>query len=370
MKRTLSLIYRNLIGWSTNRKIIVLESDDWGSVRIRSKEDSDAMLKKGVPLASNHFTQYDALESNDDLESLFDLLTHHKDASGRPPVFTPMCTMVNPVFDQIEKSDFDKYIYEPFTDTCKRYNNHNRVCDLWLQGVENRLFVPQFHGREHINPLRWLRQLKGGNKDLLNMFAHGSYGILETSKGEVIPNYLAAFDAEVESDCNFILDSIDEGLALFKDKVGYPATCFVPCSGTGISQMEQQLKKNGIKYVNSGRVDKIPNGKGGYKTRVSWLGKKNDLGQRYITRNVFFEPSAPISSDWIDSALYEIDMAFKFKKPAIVSVHRVNFIGYIDEQNQSNGLKCLDGLLTKIMERWPDAEFLTTEELGSLMSNI
>lgn len=368
MKKQLSLLYRNLFGWTTNRKIVVLESDDWGSVRIRSKKDAEAMAQKGVPLASNHFTLYDALESNDDLESLFDLLTHHKDVTGRPPVFTPMCTMVNPMFEEIEKNGFEKYIYEPFTESCKRYDNHERVPDLWHQGIKERLFVPQFHGREHINPLRWLRLLKNGNQELLNMFAHGSYGVLETASGEAIPNYLAGFDAEKEGDDVFIIESIKEGLDIFKGIVGYPATCFVPCSGAAIPQIEQQLKECGIKYVNSGRVEKIPDGKGGYKTRMSWLGKKNQLGQTYITRNVFFEPSDPSCTNWIDEALTSIKFAFLLRKPAIVSVHRVNFIGGIDKENQSNGLKSLDKFLTEVIKQWPEVEFLTTEELGQLIS--
>lgn len=365
----LNLLYRNLYGWSTSRKIIVLESDDWGSIRIRSKEDANAMAKKGVPLSSSHFNSYDALESNDDLESLFDLLSHHKDSTGRPPVFTPMCTMVNPVFEEIEKNGFEQYFYEPFTETCNRYEKHDRVLDLWHQGIKERLFVPQFHGREHINPLRWLRLLKEGNHELLTMFAYGSYGVSFTAKGERIPNYLAAFDAEKEGDDVFIIESIKEGLDLFKDIVGYPATCFVPCSGAAIPQIELQLKNSGIKYVNSGRLEKIPNGKGGHKTRVSWLGKKNQYGQRYITRNVFFEPSDPSCTNWIDEAMTSIRFAFLLKKPAIVSVHRVNFIGSINKDNQSNGLKSLNKFLTEVIKQWPDAEFLTTEELGLLMSN-
>ena len=326
------------------------------------------MALKGVPIALSHFNSYDALESNDDLESLFDLLSHHKDSTGRPPVFTPMCTMVNPVFEEIEKNGFEKYIYEPFTETCKRYDNRDRVLDLWHQGIKDRLFVPQFHGREHINPLRWLRLLKKGNQELLTMFAHGSYGVSYTANGERIPNYLAAFDAEIEDDCDFILKSIDEGLKLFKEIVGYPATCFVPCSGTGISKMEPRLHENGIKFINSGRIDKIPNGKGGYKSRISWLGKQNRIGQTYITRNVFFEPSAPSNSNWIEEALTSIRIAFSLRKPVIVSAHRVNFIGGIDKCNQSNGLNSLDKFLTEVINRWPDVEFLTTAELGELIS--
>mgnify|MGYP000999890125 CR=1 FL=1 len=34
----------NIPGWRTNRKIVVIESDDWGSVRMRSREVYDRLI--------------------------------------------------------------------------------------------------------------------------------------------------------------------------------------------------------------------------------------------------------------------------------------------------------------------------------------
>ena len=36
----------NIMGWCTNRKIIVIESDDWGSIRMSSKQAYNSLLKK------------------------------------------------------------------------------------------------------------------------------------------------------------------------------------------------------------------------------------------------------------------------------------------------------------------------------------
>lgn len=35
-------------GWKTSRKIIVIESDDWGSIRMPSKEVYNSLLKQGI----------------------------------------------------------------------------------------------------------------------------------------------------------------------------------------------------------------------------------------------------------------------------------------------------------------------------------
>ena len=62
-------------------------------------------------------------------------------------------------------------------------------------------------------------------------------------------------------------------------------------------------------------------------------------------------------------------MAFLMRKPAIVSTHRINYVGYIDEGNRDRTLKLLRQLLTAVLRRWPDVEFLTTVQLGRLMEN-
>ena len=68
----------NLPGWRTNRKIVVIESDDWGTIRMSSKEAFNSLLKKGYPVDQCPYNKYDALESNQDLEMLFDVLNSVK----------------------------------------------------------------------------------------------------------------------------------------------------------------------------------------------------------------------------------------------------------------------------------------------------
>ena len=38
IKSTLSNTFLNLPGWHTRRKLVVIESDDWGSIRMPSRE--------------------------------------------------------------------------------------------------------------------------------------------------------------------------------------------------------------------------------------------------------------------------------------------------------------------------------------------
>ena len=91
IKRIIQKNVSNIPGWRTKRKIVVIESDDWGSVRLFSKEARDNMKAFGLNLEAIHYDSVDSLECNKDLETLFDFLSQFKDKNGRNPVFTAMC---------------------------------------------------------------------------------------------------------------------------------------------------------------------------------------------------------------------------------------------------------------------------------------
>ena len=96
------------LGYQTNKKQILFLSDDWGSVRIKSKEDQADLIKKGYKVASR-FDQFDSLETNEDLELLFEVLTKYKDHSGNHPCITAVTNVANPDFKKIKESDFQEY---------------------------------------------------------------------------------------------------------------------------------------------------------------------------------------------------------------------------------------------------------------------
>jgi hypothetical protein len=111
-----------------------------------------------------------------------------------------------------------------------------------------------------------------------------------------------------------------------------------------------------------------PQGNGEKRKIFHWLGQQNMYSQRYITRNCFFEPCLK-GKDWVISCLSEIGIAFRWHKPAVISSHRVNYIGVHDKLNRDKGLHQLTLLLKSILKRWPDVEFFTSDQLGDLLAN-
>jgi hypothetical protein len=370
-KTTLEKNIANIPGWRTDRKIVVIESDDWGSIRMSSKDAYNQLLSQGYPLDKSHYNKYDSLESNEDLQQLYDVLSQYRDKNDQIPVFTAVAIVGNPEFEKIENSGFESYFYEPFTETLKKYPAHDQVFDLYQEGLKNRIFIPIFHGREHLNVQRWMRKLQEGNPSLLKAFQQGVTGIDKGMYGEQLPDFQAAFDLEKPEDLRYMHEVLNEGLILFEKLFGFKSAYFVPTNGPFNNTLETVLKDSGIRYINTGKKQLEPLGNNQYKTNIRFLGQKNSLGQRYITRNCFFEPSSTehaSGKDWVSDCLKEIEIAFRWKKPAIISSHRVNYIGFLDPENRKRGLGQLDLLLKKMLERWPDIEFKTSVELGDLIS--
>lgn len=365
MKRTILKHLANLPGWRTNRKIVVFESDDWGSIRMPSKEVFNKLMKGGIPVEKSHYNRFDALESNADMERLYEVLAGYTDKNGNHPVFTGVCVVANPDFEKIKASGYQEYFYEPFSETLKRYPAHEKVLDLWKEGAEKRLFVPQFHGREHLNVQRWMRDLQAGNPHTKLVFENQLWGI--TSE-KISKTYQPAFDLDYPNDLDYLHEVLNEGLVLFENLVGYRAEFFVPANGWFNLSLQKTLHEKGIRYIMLDKIQKEPLGNGKFNNHLRWLGKKNKFGQVALSRNAGFEPSSS-SKDWVDICLRDIEVAFRMKKPATISTHRVNYIGFLEPANRDRSLSLLKELLDRMLKKWPDVEFMTSPGLGAIIES-
>ncbi len=160
LKKTITRYLINIPGWHTRRKIVVIESDDWGSIRMPSREVYEKLLRMGIAVDKCPYNRNDSLASEEDLQELFNVLVRYKDINGNTPIITANTVVANPDFSRIKESGYENYYYEPFVETLKKYPKHEKSFLLWEKGIREKLFYPQFHGREHVNVNLWLRLLK------------------------------------------------------------------------------------------------------------------------------------------------------------------------------------------------------------------
>jgi hypothetical protein len=164
---------KNIPGWHTSRKIVIIECDDWGSINMPSMEVYERLVSAGIKVERRMWNRYDTLETAEDLEQLYDVLDSVRDQNNNPAVMTSFINMANPDFEKIKSGRFAVYYYEKFTDTLKHYYQESDVFKSWREGIDAGIFVPELHGREHVAVPLWMQKLKEGNKDLLVAFDHG-----------------------------------------------------------------------------------------------------------------------------------------------------------------------------------------------------
>jgi len=304
------------------------------------------------------------------LQQLFAVLSYFTDKNGRNPSITANALVANPDFDAIKKDNFSTYHYEKIEKTYQRYFGNTNVFDTWKnEGIKNRLLYPQFHGREHIGVWEWMDALRSvEQQEILGFESKAILGLGNRKSATRQKDYTAAFDYVSDEEKYILLPILEDGLQLFEDTFGFKSKSFVAPSSIRGEYLDEHLSKLGIKYHQLGQ-QYHPNGKGELDLIDRFWGDTNAYGQLYWRRNVTFEPSRNPNFDWINSCLNEMTIAFRWGKPAVINSHRVNYIGSLSEENRANGLKLLSQLLQTMQQKWPDIEFMSSDELGDYMAS-
>jgi hypothetical protein len=370
IKQELANHIKNIFGWQTNRKLIIFSVDDYGNVRLDSKNAYDNLSKLKIPFNS-HFDRFDTLETREDLEALFDVLSSVKDKYGNPAVFTPFALPCNINFEEMAENNYQEYKYELLPDTYVKLSKNNpkaysNTWELWQEGIKKKLIRPQFHGREHFNLGVFNDLLEKRNENLLQVLRQNSY-VSIPEHANYRQGWTAAYSFDKFSETDLFLENIKDGLSRFEEVFGYKASVFTPPAQQFPLHLEAELMDLGLTHIDQSRKSKRHLGDGKYKLEKHSLGR--GLNNNDIVRNVVFEPTTTQHFNWVNFTFKQIEAAFRMNKPANISSHRVNFCGHIDTENREKGLKALQELLNKIVKRWPEVEFISADQLGVIITN-
>lgn len=365
------LIRPNLVnykGQRLDRKVIVFESDDWGSIRTTTNREY-RNFKATFGYFDNPYLKYDSLASNDDLYALYEVLRRFKDKNGNNPIITFNTVVGNPNFEKIKDCNYNEYFFEPFTDTLKRYYPSENIFELWKVGTKEGFIFPQFHGREHVNVPVWLNLLQSGNKEMINAFEFGTWS---TPKGKYPP-----IEVKLQASLDFIGNQpskyqegfIREGLDIFEKIFGFRSETMIANNFILPTNLHAIIKKSNVRMIQGMKYQVQPYGTNSKRNYIRrYFGNCDDDGLFFNIRNCSFEPSQTKDSfDDVGNCLKEIQNAFFWNKPAVISSHRLNFIGSIEEKNRTKNLEKLNLLLTEIIKRWPNVEFVSSDKLIDIL---
>ena len=366
MKRQLLDNLKNIPGWHTTEKLVVFSVDDYGNVRLDSKGARERMAARGVEL-NGRFDHLDTLETRQDLEGLLETLSSVTDSRGRHAVFTPYALSANPDFEAMAQSD-QGYQYEPLIRTFERLAAdqpaaYEGAWSLWQEGIRAGLLKPQFHGREHLNVEVLERKLKAGDRALKINIENRSMAGLGDEPSSPGVGFTHGFGLWERAETVRHLEIIADGLKLFEQVFGFRSKTFTPPAQRLHPELYPFVESQGVRAIDKPlhcvrRLDPERTVR-----EFNTLGRRRNQGHVSLVRNVVFEPTNDRSFDSVGLALDQVAAAFRWRKPAIISSHRVNFCGHIEEDNRAFGLAALRRLLQGIVQRWPDVQFISADEL-------
>lgn len=343
-------------------KVLVIESDDWGSIRTKNAQCRKQLNQISSDVQKDCYTQLDNLADSEDLSALYEVLNSVKDRDGNPACITANICTANPDFDRIREGGFEKFHYEPFTESIEKIHG-KQVWPLWKQGMAKDMLKPQLHGREHLHALQWLAELRAGNQDLMKAFELESFGIpYSPLLKQRRKNLQAALDIYgMDGEEEFQKIWVEDSAELFKKIFGFHSTTFIPPAYIWHSRIDLPLKDTGVEAFQGIKLQYEPKSDN-YEKKVHFIGQKKN-GLTYLVRNAFFEPATFPKKDWVNIALSGIDRAFQKKQPAIIGSHRINFIGNLEESNRTQNLTMLKEILEKTKQEHPEVKFLDSSEL-------
>ncbi|MGH1433685.1 MAG: hypothetical protein ACRBG0_04405 [Lewinella sp.] len=368
LKTIFSTAYLNYLGFKSNRKFCVIESDDWGSVRMPNLITYETLLENRIRVDKCPYNRLDNLESTEDILRLRDTLNKLEKKIRKRVVITANVVMSNPDFLKIEESTFQKFSELNLRQSHDYYNGNTEGLEMFKQVVEEGYLYPQLHGLNHVNQNNWLSDLKCKVQDTTIAFNNNVYGLSTNIAAKPRKTYLAALDFVEEDELQRHRSWMKDGAELFKEEFGFTSRSFIAPNYTWHQAHESMMLANGIRYIQGARAQKVPLGDN-YRVDRHCMGEQNKYGQFYLVRNSAFEPSVKGQVNWKKKILSDAYIAFAFGAPLVISSHRLNFMGGIQRQNRERNLQNFSAILTGLIERYPDIEFVSSEKLGDYISS-
>ena len=309
--------------------VVILESDDWG------------------PGPPGHA---------DALHRLLQVLATHRDDVGRPAVLTANMVLSVPDGPAIVSGGFRGYARRELD------VDFPELFAAMREGRAAGTFFPQLHGREHLNPEALLRRARNGDvplRSLLEIPGWSDWEALDSPlqghfvDGSELPTRTMAADQQRVM--------VAEGVRLFARAFGEsPASAVAPCYLWN-DDTEEAWAAAGVRYIQTAGYRCIGRGAdGAYIQSPKWIhaGSVNHQGQRYLVRNVMYEPAD--GHGW-EAAWREVRRRFREAQPAVISTHRYN---YTRPESQEQALRGLGELLDRVCRRYPRVRFAASPEWG------
>lgn len=328
-----------------NDKYIIIESDDWGMERALTSDTLEWMKSK---YGRENFTRWttDALETNEDLEMIFDLLNQYKKKYGSCPIIT-----ANFITHNIDYTKADKLYFKPLSEGFS--NESDDVREKYKYGMDNGFLFPQLHGFSHFNITSLENYFK--SEEGQESFSRRFFPAKSTIKYN-----LSFLQGELSIDNNESV-RIKDASDVFRKMFGFYSSSLIPPTFILDKNLITLVISSKIKMIQSS--NRLTNSK---KRRylVPYFRKKS--GIFWSIRNARLDPYPGYDFNH-EQCLKSIKKAFENYSPAIIDLHRVNISGKFAPEYRERTLTELKKLFDGVYNTWNDVKFIHSQKLNEML---
>ncbi|HVO44195.1 MAG TPA: hypothetical protein VMT34_16315, partial [Aggregatilineales bacterium] len=338
--------------WRCQEPVLVFESDDWG---LRRRASSVLLEQVGKP---GQWAD-EELETPDDLEKLYSVLEQYRDPHDRPACFVANFVMAVPDFEGIARSSFTTYVDIPLGEA-----SAPSLKAKWLEGYARRVFFPQYHGRAHLYPDRWLQDLRDdvpGARLLFEAGCVGGLSLLDREGWRYHSEYMNWKLGQPLSGKK-LQNWLQSGLASFQDLFGFRSQSTIAPHYIFTRETLQAWRQGGIRFIQGTNYELVRLPDGNYSAISATLGQRWN-GLMLMSRTAKFEPRPQRADQGLNHALSQMRGCFATRIPAVVDTHRINYSGAW----RDSSVQALETLLSIAAQHRPYV--LTTVELGEAILN-
>ncbi len=345
-------------GFVFDRPLVLLQSDDWGRVGIRDQEGFEQVRSAGVALGERPYDFY-SLETADDVVVLGELLTQHRDATGRSACVEMNFVLANIDFKKCAKDGWRSVHLLPLSEGLPGHWSRPGLFEAYADGIANGIFSPALHGLTHFSRPsveHYIARDRDGHSQLLRTLWRAEtpyihwrmpwvgyeYSVLE---GEAYERFLPA-----DKQQRMIDDAVRIFVKLFAATPhsacapGYRANRDTVCAWA----------KHGIRVAQNGPGEVSPP-------------YFDDAGLLQVFRTVEFEPAVNPSFS-LTHALRSAEECIARGIPVVISVHSINFHSTLRDF-RTNTLHQLDQFLTALEAKYPDLLYVHDADLWDILQH-
>lgn len=328
-----------------DEQYIIIESDDWGLERALSRESVKWMENKFGKDKLSRWS-YDSLETSEDLNELFHILKKYSSSFEYPPVIT-----ANFITHNLDYTNKNEPVFIPISNRSNKKNDELRK--IYKEGIESNIIFPQLHGYSHYNlsSLEKYFHTDEGKESFENLFftarstVRGSFSFLQ---GEL-------------SSLNEEAGKIKIAAEVFRELFGFYSKSVIPPTYIFDISLIKMLKESKITLIQASNRLESSDDK---RLRKPYFQKSKGL--YWSVRNARLDPHKEYNM-LHDQCINSIETAFRYKMPAVIDFHRVNFAGSYAPEYRAKTIKELDLLFEKIHQKWPGAKFIHSQKLNDIL---